>query len=185
MCPTPSTADVACDKSCWCRREILSLGALAILPVWGAAAPVVHAAEAGLSKYEPMEALKDKDYGKSRMRYEDYMLTESGLQYKVVQCNQRAGGMLCAIPQCSTSVHTCLVVLCRQHVCCCFCRTCVKALVNNPRPGTQLPWIGAATPLGRLGQQCCEGFDAVMQCHSASLMLSCGVTVHVCEGIAI
>jgi hypothetical protein len=30
-------------------------------------------------------ALRGKDYGKSKMRYPDYVETESGLQYKVTQ----------------------------------------------------------------------------------------------------
>lgn len=29
-------------------------------------------------KYEEMEALKGKDYGKARQRYSDYVLTDSG-----------------------------------------------------------------------------------------------------------
>eukprot|EP00884_Botryococcus_braunii_P007764 jgi/Botrbrau1/1698/Bobra.116_2s0040.1 len=33
------------------------------------------------SSMTPMEALKGKDYGKSRLRYKDYVMTESGLQY--------------------------------------------------------------------------------------------------------
>lgn len=35
-----------------------------------------------LSKYTPMDALKGKNYGKPRMRYNDFELTDSGLQYK-------------------------------------------------------------------------------------------------------
>ena len=34
-----------------------------------------------LSKFEPMEGLKGKDYGKTRMSYQDYTTTKSGLQY--------------------------------------------------------------------------------------------------------
>lgn len=34
-----------------------------------------------LDNYEPMEALKGKDYGKSRMSYGDYVKTPTGLQY--------------------------------------------------------------------------------------------------------
>lgn len=33
-------------------------------------------------KYEQMEALKGKDYGKVRTKYPDFILTDSGLQYK-------------------------------------------------------------------------------------------------------
>ena len=39
-------------------------------------------AEAVIKGYEPMGALKGKDYGKSRMTYSDYTSTESGLQYQ-------------------------------------------------------------------------------------------------------
>lgn len=46
------------------------------------AAVVPPAAQAVIKGYEPMPALKDKDYGKSRMTYSDYVSTESGLQYQ-------------------------------------------------------------------------------------------------------
>lgn len=32
----------------------------------------------------PVPALRGKDYGKTKMRYPDYMETQSGLQYKVI-----------------------------------------------------------------------------------------------------
>lgn len=38
-------------------------------------------ATAVVEGYTPMEALKGKDYGKSRMTYSDYVATPSGLQY--------------------------------------------------------------------------------------------------------
>eukprot|EP00879_Flechtneria_rotunda_P009077 GHRR01009504.1.p1 GENE.GHRR01009504.1~~GHRR01009504.1.p1 ORF type:complete len:268 (+),score=68.52 GHRR01009504.1:109-912(+) len=40
------------------------------------------AAAAQKPQYEPMEALKGKDYGKPRMVYPDFTMTPSGLQYK-------------------------------------------------------------------------------------------------------
>ena len=39
-------------------------------------------ANAVIKGYEPMPALKDKDYGKPRMSYSDYVATDSGLQYQ-------------------------------------------------------------------------------------------------------
>lgn len=42
----------------------------------------VTGGEAWGEEFERMEAIKDKDYGKSRMRIADYTLTSSGLQYK-------------------------------------------------------------------------------------------------------
>ncbi|CAK0754977.1 Peptidyl-prolyl cis-trans isomerase fkbp19, chloroplastic [Coccomyxa viridis] len=41
-----------------------------------------QAAQALIKGYEPMTALKGKDYGKERQRYSDYTRTESGLQYQ-------------------------------------------------------------------------------------------------------
>lgn len=51
------------------RRRALVAAAALLLPAAAlGAAPGARAdASASLSKYEPMEALKDKDYGKSRM----------------------------------------------------------------------------------------------------------------------
>ncbi|GFR43809.1 hypothetical protein Agub_g4934 [Astrephomene gubernaculifera] len=37
---------------------------------------------ANIAKFEPMDALKGKDYGKPRMTYKDYTTTPSGLQYQ-------------------------------------------------------------------------------------------------------
>lgn len=57
----------------------LAAGALVAAPL---AAPLsVTAASEALGKYEPMEALKGKDYGKPRMSYSDFTKTASGLQY--------------------------------------------------------------------------------------------------------
>jgi hypothetical protein len=54
----------------------------------------VRAYSAGaLRGYEPMDALRDKDYGKPRMRYSDFVETPSGLQYKVV-CNRHLDWLL-------------------------------------------------------------------------------------------
>uniref|UniRef100_A0A061RPL1 peptidylprolyl isomerase n=1 Tax=Tetraselmis sp. GSL018 TaxID=582737 RepID=A0A061RPL1_9CHLO len=51
--------------------------------------PLLGTEQAGASEgYEPMEALKGKDYGKTRMRFEDFTLTESGLQYKEMRLGQ-------------------------------------------------------------------------------------------------
>ncbi|KAI5432484.1 variant 3 [Lathyrus oleraceus] len=36
------------------------------------------------SEFADMPALRGKDYGKTKMRYPDYVETESGLQYKVM-----------------------------------------------------------------------------------------------------
>lgn len=62
-----------------CRRVALGLLCLAPLAMPG----VVHAAT--LSHFEPsLEALKDKDYGKPRMKGgADFTTSTSGLQYKV------------------------------------------------------------------------------------------------------
>ena len=62
---------------CRCSRlQLLRAGCcLAVLPFISAAAP----AHAALSRNEPMEGLKGKDYGKVRQRYPDYVLTESGV----------------------------------------------------------------------------------------------------------
>jgi len=59
------------------RRELLSAGtALLVLKGLPAEAAAVE------SKYEPMDALKGKDYGKPRMTFSDFTMTDSGLQYK-------------------------------------------------------------------------------------------------------
>ena len=61
---------------CRCSRlQLLQRGCcLALLPFLSLAPP----AQSALSKNEPMEGLKGKDYGKVRQRYPDYVLTESG-----------------------------------------------------------------------------------------------------------
>lgn len=55
------------------RQTLLALlGSMAVTALPAAAEP----------KFEQMEALKGKDYGKVRTKYPDYVLTDSGLQYK-------------------------------------------------------------------------------------------------------
>ncbi|KAL0027334.1 hypothetical protein WJX79_001396 [Trebouxia sp. C0005] len=55
------------------RQMLLSLlGSSALIALPAVAEP----------KFEQMEALKGKDYGKVRTKYPDYVLTDSGLQYK-------------------------------------------------------------------------------------------------------
>ncbi|KAI8468076.1 MAG: putative FKBP-type peptidyl-prolyl cis-trans isomerase 7, chloroplastic [Monoraphidium minutum] len=66
------------------RRAALAAGGAALL-----AAPLIAAvgsaglaaAAEPLSALEPMDALKDKDYGKTRMSYGDFTKTDSGLQF--------------------------------------------------------------------------------------------------------
>ncbi|KAG2488671.1 hypothetical protein HYH03_012832 [Edaphochlamys debaryana] len=64
------------------RRSLLAGAALLLPAAAGAGLPAPSRATEGISKYEPMDALKGKDYGKPRMRYKDYTETESGLQYQ-------------------------------------------------------------------------------------------------------
>lgn len=78
------------------RRAAL---ASALLAASLSSAPTAHAEVKG---YEPMAALKDKDYGKSRMRYPDYETTPSGLQYKELRSGDASAqppkaGDLCVI----------------------------------------------------------------------------------------
>ena len=51
-----------------------------------------------------MDALKDKDYGKGRIRYPDYVTTASGLQYKDFRegtgDQPKAGGGIQVFKQC-------------------------------------------------------------------------------------
>eukprot|EP00200_Dunaliella_tertiolecta_P003284 CAMPEP_0202351604 /NCGR_PEP_ID=MMETSP1126-20121109/8169_1 /ASSEMBLY_ACC=CAM_ASM_000457 /TAXON_ID=3047 /ORGANISM="Dunaliella tertiolecta, Strain CCMP1320" /LENGTH=210 /DNA_ID=CAMNT_0048943727 /DNA_START=175 /DNA_END=807 /DNA_ORIENTATION=+ len=68
------------------RREHVLLTGLATL-----VSPVMIVGPASadsLSKFEPLEALKDKDYGKPRNRYSDYVLTPTGLQYQDIREGQ-------------------------------------------------------------------------------------------------
>ncbi|GAB2256957.1 hypothetical protein Droror1_Dr00023016 [Drosera rotundifolia] len=59
------------------RRRVLELMAgLVVL------APIPAFAAASRSDFADMPALRGKDYGKSKMRYPDYVETGSGLQYK-------------------------------------------------------------------------------------------------------
>lgn len=74
-------------------RRAAALATLAALAA--AAAPTKPARAEGVKGYEPMAALKDKDYGKSRMRYPDYETTPSGLQYKEL----RAGDASAPLPK--------------------------------------------------------------------------------------
>ncbi|PNW75631.1 hypothetical protein CHLRE_12g534700v5 [Chlamydomonas reinhardtii] len=66
------------------RRELLACAALAVAAGLAAAGPA-HADDANLSKFEPMDALKGKDYGKPRMKVKDYVTTPSGLQYQDIK----------------------------------------------------------------------------------------------------
>ncbi|PSC76101.1 ER lumen -retaining receptor [Micractinium conductrix] len=63
------------------RRQLLAAaaGGAALLAGGGLATP---AAQAVIQGYEPMPALANKDYGKARMTYSDYVQTPSGLQYQ-------------------------------------------------------------------------------------------------------
>jgi FKBP-type peptidyl-prolyl cis-trans isomerase len=65
------------------RRSLLAAG-LAAAGLASAAAPPRPAAAVvkGYSTTTAMPALKDKDYGKPRMSYSDYVSTPSGLQYQ-------------------------------------------------------------------------------------------------------
>jgi FKBP-type peptidyl-prolyl cis-trans isomerase len=76
------------------RAALASAAAAAALLTAAATRPQTARAE-GVKGYEPMAALKDKDYGKSRMRYPDYETTPSGLQYKEL----RAGDASAAPPK--------------------------------------------------------------------------------------
>ncbi|KAL3133141.1 hypothetical protein ABBQ38_007035 [Trebouxia sp. C0009 RCD-2024] len=69
------TASSAVSDSMPARRDMVAalLGSLACTAL---------PAHAAAPKYEQMEALKGKDYGKVRTKYPDYVLTDSGLQYK-------------------------------------------------------------------------------------------------------
>lgn len=53
-----------------------------MLTLLGSIAVTALPACAAEPKYEQMEALKGKDYGKVRTKYPDYVSTDSGLQYK-------------------------------------------------------------------------------------------------------
>lgn len=48
----------------------------------------VRPASAVIKGYEPMEALKGKDYGKLRYEYSDYVQTASGLQYQDIKVGE-------------------------------------------------------------------------------------------------
>lgn len=76
-------APAAASTSSASRRGALAgAGAALIVPLLAAGGPPpADAAPERSPDLEPMEALKDKDYGKSRMTYGDFTRTDSGLQY--------------------------------------------------------------------------------------------------------
>ncbi|GLC37192.1 Peptidyl-prolyl cis-trans isomerase fkbp19, chloroplastic [Pleodorina starrii] len=79
-----SAADSTNDKPS--RRALLAGAAAALLPaaalLSGSQPALAEADGSGIAKYEPMDALKGKDYGKPRMTYKDYTTTASGLQFQ-------------------------------------------------------------------------------------------------------
>jgi FKBP-type peptidyl-prolyl cis-trans isomerase len=77
------------------RATLLSLLSATGLASAAALVRPLPQARAEVKGYEPMAALRDKDYGKSRMNYPDYERTASGLQYKEL----RAGDASAAPPQ--------------------------------------------------------------------------------------
>lgn len=95
-------ADAAASADVVSRRAAL-LSAAA--PAASAALGLLSCADparAEVKGYEPMAALRDKDYGKSRMRYPDYETTASGLQYKELRAGDASAdppkpGDLCVI----------------------------------------------------------------------------------------
>lgn len=65
------------------RRELCASGlALSLAAAVQQLLPGGVLPAAAEANYEPMEALKGKDYGKPRMTYPDFTMTPSGLQYK-------------------------------------------------------------------------------------------------------
>ena len=78
MCLAAADSSAAADGALT-RRQVAALSlSLVATPALLAARP----AAAAIKGYEPMPALKDKDYGKSRMTYSDYTTPASGLQYQ-------------------------------------------------------------------------------------------------------
>lgn len=63
-----------------CHAEVDRRAALLAAPC--VACLIALAAPARAGEFVTMEAIKDKDYGKSPMKFPDYESTESGLQYK-------------------------------------------------------------------------------------------------------
>lgn len=61
------------------RRQALAASLVAPLFLTGAGDAL---AGANLDSLTPMDSIKNKDYGKPRLRYSDFVETESGLQYK-------------------------------------------------------------------------------------------------------
>eukprot|EP00798_Chlamydomonas_sp_ICE-L_P018271 gene18271-24724_t len=66
------------------RRQLLALTPL-LLALSASPALAEEATRADLNTVQPMTSLQGKDYGKSRMRYSDYVETASGLQYKDIR----------------------------------------------------------------------------------------------------
>ncbi|KAK9857988.1 hypothetical protein WJX84_004054 [Apatococcus fuscideae] len=78
------------------RRQVVELAAGAVL----LKAQDGSTASAAEPKYETMDALKGKDYGKARTKYPDYTMTESGLQYQDLRPGsgqQAQSGSLCEV----------------------------------------------------------------------------------------
>jgi len=102
-------ADADADAPASRRAALLSLAAAAPCAALLLSAGAAHAAAAAApstapaparpgvvaGSYQPMEGIRDKDYGKSRITYPDYETTPSGLQYKEL----RAGDASVAPPK--------------------------------------------------------------------------------------
>jgi FKBP-type peptidyl-prolyl cis-trans isomerase len=89
VCARASSSDAAATTTPTTTRRA------ALLSLLSAAGLAAAPARADVKGYEPMAALRDKDYGKSRMTYPDYDTTPSGLQYKEL----RAGDASAASPR--------------------------------------------------------------------------------------
>eukprot|EP01025_Chloroclados_australasicus_P026214 TRINITY_DN26044_c0_g1_i1.p1 TRINITY_DN26044_c0_g1~~TRINITY_DN26044_c0_g1_i1.p1 ORF type:complete len:237 (+),score=20.21 TRINITY_DN26044_c0_g1_i1:146-856(+) len=63
-----------------CRRVAIGHGLVVTLT--NICQPSLAQESQNQQNYTPMQALKGKDYGKSRMKYEDYTMTPSGLQFQ-------------------------------------------------------------------------------------------------------
>lgn len=62
---------------CWRRTKRYVLSSIAVIPTL-----LFQGKSEAQAALEPMPALSNKDYGKSRVVYPDFILTASGLQYK-------------------------------------------------------------------------------------------------------
>lgn len=78
----PAAAAAALAPPAWALEGAAASGAAAAADSEGAGAG------GGIAKFEPMDALRGKDYGKSRMSYNDYTRTPSGLQYQDLRLGQ-------------------------------------------------------------------------------------------------